>query len=404
MLVVSELLGVARGQLAAQRLGLRSPDRFGTVSERVPVIVWNICRHCNMICPHCYASAGAGPSSGDLTPAEALGLLDQLAQAGVRVIIFSGGEPLLRDDLFTLLTRAKEHGISSCLSTNGVFIDADVAQKLRAAGVAYVGVSVDGLAEFNDAYRGLEGGFERAVAGLAHAQAAGMRTGLRVTVTRRNRDQVPHLLKLCCDRSIDRFYLSHLVYAGRGRRMAGEDLSPGQCRTMLEWLFEQADGYLSGDEPTPQIVTGGNDSDGVLLWMWVRNAYGDAAAARVRKLLADRGGNSAGEGILNVDNRGCVHPDQFWSEAVLGDLRTQSFADVLAHPLRAELARRGDRLSGRCGACEHRDLCRGSHRERALAASGDMWGSDPACVMLDEEIGAVRSPVSNEPRELGPCV
>lgn len=386
MLVVSDLLSVARGLVPARQLGDRAPQRFGDRAKRSPVVVWNVCRHCNMTCPHCYASASARPSAGDLSTSEAERMLDGMAEVGVRILIFSGGEPLLRPDLLELVAYARGLGLACHLSTNGVLIDADMAARLHGAGITYVGVSIDGTREHNDAYRGLAGGFDRALEGLSHARSAGMRTGLRMTVTRRNRGEIGALLDLCRERDFDRFYLSHLVYAGRGRRIAGEDLSPEQCRAALTWLFERADAMLAAGDATPKIVTGGNDSDGVLLWHWVRERHGEHAATQVRRLLVQRGGNSAGEGIVNVDNRGVVHPDQFWQGVRLGDLRTQSFAEVLRHPFREELRGRASRLGGRCGACIHVALCRGSHRERAVAAGGKTWDPDPACVMTDAEV------------------
>jgi radical SAM protein with 4Fe4S-binding SPASM domain len=339
-----------------------------------------------MTCPHCYAAAATRPSPKDLSREEALRILEQMAACGVRVVIFSGGEPLLRPDLFDLLERATQLGIAPQLSSNGSLIDADAAERLARAGVRYVGVSIDGVEAFNDAYRGLEGGYESAAEGLRAARAAGMRTGLRMTLTRSNADQVDAVRTLAEELGVARFYVSHLVYSGRGFRMTEEDLSRAEARALLLGLFETA-GTLLDRDAALRIVTGSNDSDGVLLLRWIRERYGAEAAAPVEALLEERGGNSAGEKILNIDHRGRVHPDQFWRSAVLGDLRSESFAEILEHPLRAQLRSRADRLEGRCGGCAYVRLCRGSHRERSLAVQGGMWGPDPACVMEDAEIG-----------------
>jgi len=387
MLPVTDLIEIALGRSEIGDLSARAPRRFEAVTRNSPVVVWNICMHCNMHCPHCYAAAVAEPSPSDLTHAEGIDLLDQLADAGVRVVIFSGGEPLLRADVFELIAHAKRRGISPQLSTNGVLIDEAVARRLADAGIAYVGVSIDGIESFNDAYRDMRGGFAAALRGLHGAKAAGMKTGLRMTLSRRNFGQLEAMLDVARNASVDRFYVSHLVYSGRGYKVAHEDLSRSEQRSTLTWLFEVAASLIELDEET-KIVTGSNDSDGVFLLHWIRDRYGEAAGEMVRELLLQRGGNSAGERILNIDSRGRVHPDQFWRAAVLGDIRKESFAKILEHPLREQLSRRLEYLTGRCGTCSEREICRGSHRERALAFHRDPWASDPACVMEDAEIAA----------------
>lgn len=390
MLMVSDLLELARSGADPDELAARAPARFAPSTRRAPVVVWNVCRHCNQTCPHCYASASRKPSPQDLSSEEAHRLIDELADSGVRFLIFSGGEPLLRADLFELVAHATTKGIAAQLSTNGVLLDEMSAKRLAAAGCRYVGISIDGRAELNDPYRGLPGSFARASAGLVHAREAGMKTGLRVTVTRRNVGEVGPLIEHAKSLGVSRFYVSHLVYAGRGRRLVAEDVSRGEARALLFGLFETADQLLS-DPAAPRIVTGGNDSDGALLVLWLERHVGRGAAGRVRRALERRGGNSAGEGVLNIDDRGRVHPDQFWQEATLGDVREQPFAEILAHPLITALRDRSTRVGGRCSSCPFLSICRGSHRERALAAYGDLWGPDPACVLTDNDlIGAAR--------------
>ncbi|MAG30835.1 MAG: hypothetical protein CL908_08100 [Deltaproteobacteria bacterium] len=388
MLPVSELIQVARGLASSDALRSAAPRRFAAWADVAPVVIWNVCMHCNMHCPHCYASAVASPSPSDLSFAEGARLLDDLAEVGVRVVIFSGGEPLLRPDLLDLLRHARSLGIAPQLSTNGVLIDEACAERLAQAGVAYVGVSIDGSPDFNDAYRGLEGGYEAALTGLCNARDAGIRTGLRMTLTQRNRDQLPDMLEVAAAARIDRFYLSHLVYSGRGHKVAGDDLTRDELRSTLSWLFEKAEEWVDRGE-RPSIVTGSNDSDGVFLLRWMAERYGREATRDVRRLLMERGGNSAGERIINVDSRGRVHPDQFWRAASFGDVRKQPLSAILEHPLRDQLRRRLDFLKGRCGRCSENQLCRGSHRERALAYHRDPWASDPACVMEDAEIAPI---------------
>ena len=397
MLPVSDLLEVARNEASGLDVGARAPQRFARAGSHAPVVVWNVCRHCNMSCPHCYAAAAFRPSREDLSTQEAIRLLDEMAECGVRIVIFSGGEPLMRPDLLELLAHASQIGIAPQLSTNGVFIDEAMAARLAAAGVAYVGISIDGLREFNDAYRGMEGGYEAACRGLRCAKAAGMRTGSRATLTRRNMGELMALVEVARVLDVDRFYVSHLLYSGRGRRMAQEDLSREETRAILFSLFVTAESLLEAGSGI-RIVTGSNDSDGPLLLRWIEAHYGETAAQPVHELLLERGGNSAGEKILNIDHRGHVHPDQFWRQETLGNVREVPFKTILAHPLRELLAQRLEHLTGRCAVCEYRRLCRGSHRERALAFHGERWAPDPACVMEDAEIGLTPEPPGSEQR------
>lgn len=390
MLMVSDVIEVARGDASPAEVTSRTPARFHRDLSRVPVIVWNVCRHCNMSCPHCYAAASSKPSRDDLSTEEGLALISELASVGIQHLILSGGEPLQRGDLTELVAAASGAGLSVHLSSNGVLLDATRARELAAAGLSYCGISIDGLASFNDSYRGFAGGFARASRGLISAKSAGLRTGLRITVTRRNMTQVEPLMAHAHSLGVDRFYLSHLVYAGRGFRLSGEDLSPAETRGLLSRTFAEA-ARLLAIEGAPRVVTGGNDSDGPALLVWIEERLGCVASARARLVLAARGGNSAGESVLNIDHRGRVHPDQFWRGATLGDVRRDSFRTILEHPLRAKLARREELLRGRCGSCAYLDVCRGSHRERALAVGGELWDPDPACVMRDGEIAAPAS-------------
>ncbi|MFW6066778.1 MAG: radical SAM protein [Myxococcota bacterium] len=386
MLMVSDMLELATGRTRPVEVTARAPARYQTTADAPFVVVWNVCRHCNMTCPHCYAAAGPRASRQDLSTEEGRRLIDELAEAGVRYLIFSGGEPLLRDDLLELVAHARDRGVAPQLSSNGVLIDAETAARLAGAGVTYVGVSIDGLPAFNDAYRGLADGFTRAVQGIVHAQRAGMRTGLRTTVTRRNAEQLEAMIDLAREIPVDRFYVSHLVYSGRGRRLADADLAPSDARALLHRYFERAEALLEAGEERPKLVTGGNDSDGPALVRWIERRMGTPAAQRVHAVLERRGGNSAGERVLCIDHRGRVHPDQFWQAATLGDVRRQPFVEILAHPLREQLRRREAQLGGRCGTCPFKAICRGSHRERALVATGDPWAPDPACVMTDAEV------------------
>ena len=393
MLPLTEILLADRPEFTSARTTAAQATRYAGGKPRPPVVVWNVCNHCNMSCPHCYASAGARPSLRDLSTQEAKTLIDQFVALKIPALIFSGGEPLMRSDVCDLIAYASGKGLSCSLSTNGVLIDAKMANALAEMAVAYVGVSIDGPAHFNDGYRGLENAHERALVGLRNAQAAGMKTGVRMTVTRRNAEYLPDIYDLCLREGFDRFYLSHLVYAGRGKKIMSDDLTREAARESLRAMIEREFGRVARNAAPGKlrVVTGGNDSDGPFLLLWLAQYASPELLAAARNLLELRGGNSAGEGMINIDHRGQVYPDQFWNGESLGDVRLESLASILENPRIEELRTRETRLTGRCGECRFVSMCRGSHRERSVAAHGSLWHEDPACLLLADELRPTQS-------------
>jgi Fe-coproporphyrin III synthase len=384
VLLISELLRVARsGPSEAVSV---TYDDSGRAPSRV---VWNLAGHCNLSCPHCFTSGASRPSARDVRTDEALRVLDELARGGVRRVVFGGGEPLLRPDLLVLAERVRDLGMRAELASNGILLDEAMAHSLAQVGVGDVSIGIDGLRDFNDRYRGMVGAFERASRGLRNARAASLRTRLCMTLTRRNVGHLHPLIDHALALELDEFQLCHLAYSGRASSMAQEDLTPVESRVLVEELFERAEALLDREAPMA-ITSSGNDSAAALLLLWIEEHWGRPPAGRVRELLQHAGGNGAGERVLAIDRLGRVQPDQFWQGKGLGDVRVQSFDEILAHPLRAELRERTARLQGRCGGCRHLDVCRGSSRERALArdAEGGPWGPDPACMMTDVEVGA----------------
>lgn len=361
-----------------------SPERNGGAA---PVVVWNVTNSCNMSCPHCYSSAVKGRSEYGLCLADLKSIGIRLEEAGVRVVILSGGEPLLRGDVEELAVFLKGRRISCHLSTNGVLLTPERARSLRDAGIVYAGVSVDGLPDFNDRYRGLRNAFERALAGIENARQVGMRTGMRMTLTSANAAHLDALLELAETHGVDRFYLSHLVYGGRAVDMMADDVQAEECGFRIEGFFATALDLLRRQSGL-KLVSGGNDADGPALYSFVKTHLGDEAASVVWQALLRRGGNSAGEKIINVDHKGAVHPDQFWRGAASGNLLELPLAEIMSRPLFADLRRRETLLTGRCARCRYLSVCRGSHRERALAAGGSIWGDDPSCYLSDGEIMA----------------
>ncbi len=354
-----------------------------------PVVIWNLIRRCNLTCRHCYTTSADRDFAGELTTAEAEAVMDDLHAYGVRVLILSGGEPLMRPDILHLSRRAKAMGFLTALSTNGTLIDAGLARELADVGYDYVGISLDGLGSTHDAFRRRKGAFEDALRGIRHCLDAGLKVGIRFTLTEENAGDLPGLLDLMAREGVQKFYLSHLNYAGRGNRNRRRDALRRTTRAAMRMLFERA--WQDAAAGTPRdYVTGNNDADGAFLWLWARQQLGPEAAARLEPGLAAWGGNQTGVGIANIDNLGNVHPDSFWWHHSLGNVRERPFSAIWedgSDPLLAGLRRRPRPVKGRCAGCRFLVWCNGNTRVRAQQLTGDPWTEDPGCYLTDAEIG-----------------
>jgi len=353
-----------------------------------PVVIWNLVRRCNLNCLHCYSISADVDFPGELSTAEVFAVMDDLKAFGVPVLILSGGEPLLRPDLFEIAARAKAMGFYTGLSTNGTLIDAGVADRLAATGFDYVGVSLDGLRETHDRFRRRPGAFDASLAGVRLARDRGVKVGLRFTLTEGNARDLPALLALAEAEGVEKFYLSHLNYAGRGNRNRGDDARFRTTRAAMDLLFDTA-WEAARRGLAREFVTGNNDADGVYLLYWVRRNFPEREA-HIRARLAQWGGNSSGVNVANIDNVGNVHPDTFWWDYTLGNVRERPFSEIWTDtrdPLMAGLKARPRRVKGRCGACAYLDICGGNTRVRARQLTGDPWEEDPGCYLTDAEIG-----------------
>ncbi|WP_171177166.1 heme d1 biosynthesis radical SAM protein NirJ [Ruegeria sp. HKCCD8929] len=353
-----------------------------------PVVIWNLTRRCNLKCRHCYTVSADVNFPGELSHEQAMETLEDLGRFRIPALILSGGEPLDRFDFYDIATRARDLVPMLALSTNGTKIHGEAADRIAEVGFSYVGVSLDGIGATNDWFRGVEGAFADALRGVRECKKRGIKVGLRFCLTEGTQHHLPDLLKLCDDEGVDKFYLSHLVYAGRGDKNRGEDAERKRTRHAMDLLLERAWDGVQGGQPL-DIVTGNNDADAGYFLGWVQHNFDDARAAHVREHLAAWGGNSSGLGVANIDNLGRVHPDTYWSDYTVGNVKTATFSELWTGADRMlELLRTRPRpLKGRCGACRLQDVCGGNTRIRALQLTGDPWAEDPACYLSDAEIG-----------------
>ncbi|MCP5074162.1 MAG: heme d1 biosynthesis radical SAM protein NirJ [Rhodobacteraceae bacterium] len=353
-----------------------------------PVVIWNLTRRCNLKCRHCYTVSADVDFPGELSHKQAIETLEDLGRFQVPAIILSGGEPLDRKDLFTIAKRARELTRVLALSTNGTKIHDETADQVAEIGFDYVGISIDGIGATNDWFRGVDGAFEAAVRGVRELKNRGVKVGLRFCLTEGTQHHLPDLLQLCDDEGVDKFYLSHLVYAGRGDKNRGEDAHHLMTRKAMDLLIERA--WQTASDFTPlDIVTGNNDADAGYFLDWAARNFEAAKVGYLRDHLTAWGGNSSGLGVANIDFVGDVHPDTYWSDYTVGNVKETPFSTLWtgSDPMLATLRTRPRPLKGRCGACKLRDVCGGNTRIRALQLTGDPWAEDPACYLTNSEIG-----------------
>lgn len=356
-----------------------------------PVVVWNCTRQCNLNCIHCYADATSGSTDSEMTTEEGKCFIRQLADFGVAVLLLSGGEPLMRRDFFELAQFATNQGLGVVASTNGTLIDQEAASAMRGLGFREVGISLDGIGDSNDVFRGQRGAFDAALRGIRNCVSVGQRVSLRVTLTRLNHHQVADIFALAEAEGIDRVCFYHLAYSGRANSLKERDLSHREKRNVVDLICDRTlDLYRRG--VPKEVLLVGNHADGVYLYL--RATQRDPVRAKeVLSLLRRNGGNNSGVRIGAVDEAGNVHPDQFWRTVAFGNVRERAFGDIwldTADPVLCGLRDRKALLKGRCARCDYLDLCNGNLRERAEAIFGDMWQEDPACYLTDQEIGVAR--------------
>jgi 12,18-didecarboxysiroheme deacetylase len=357
-------------------------------ADKRPVVVWNVTKRCNLKCLHCYARATATAAPDELSSAEALALLQDLKDFGVPVVLFSGGEPLLRPDLWELVAWTVKAGMRAVISSNGTLITPEVARGLKGLGVSYVGISLDGNEETHDRFRGQPGAYAAALAGVRRCQEAGLKVGLRFTISRLNYREVPALFDLVEEYDLPRVCFYHLVYAGRGTRLVEQALSPADTRALVDLICARTRRLFARGRPV-EVLTVDNHADGPYIYLKLLQED-PARAAEVLDLLKMNEGNNSGRGIGCVSWDGAVHADQFWRHYSFGNVRERPFSQIwtdLSNPLMARLKNKKRYVTGRCARCKWLAVCAGNLRVRAEALTGDLWAPDPACYLTEEEIG-----------------
>ncbi len=356
--------------------------------DKKPVVVWNMTRRCNLKCVHCYAHAKNQHFDDELTTEEGKALIDDLAAFGSPVMLFSGGEPLMRPDLPELAAYAVSKGMRAVISTNGTLITRDVARNLKEIGLSYVGISLDGMEDIHDRFRAVKGCFQDALDGIRNTQEAGIKVGLRFTINKHNVGEIPAVFDLLEEMDIPRVCFYHLVYAGRGSKLVEEDLDHQETRRAVDLIIDRTRDLHERGKPK-EVLTVDNHADGPYLYLRMRKED-PQRAEEVLELLQMNEGNNSGRGIGCVSWDGEVYADQFWRHHSFGNVRRKPFSEIWTRPedpLLLQLKNKKAHVTGRCAACRWLDICGGNFRVRAEAIHGDVWAPDPACYLTDAEIG-----------------
>lgn len=362
--------------------------RNGAAEGVGPVVVWNSTKTCNLKCMHCYMQSDAKKYKDELTTEEAKKFIDDLADFHVPVLLFSGGEPLIRPDFFELAAYAQEKGVRPTLSTNGTLITREVAQRIKDIGVGYVGISLDGLKDVNDKFRGVDGAYEKAMQGIKNCVAVGQRVGLRFTINHHNIQELDRIFDFIEAENINRVCFYHLVYSGRGTTLVNEDLTHEQSRACVDLIMDETRKCFEDGKPK-EILTVDNHADGPYLWMRLKRED-PKRAEEVFHLLQYNEGNNSGRGIGCISWDGKVSADQFWRQHVFGNVLERPFSEIWDDPnieLLHKMKNKKLYVKGRCHQCQFLNICGGNFRARAEAVYGDEWAPDPACYLTDEEIG-----------------
>jgi len=361
--------------------------RYSADNSFGPVVVYNCTAGCNLNCLHCYSSSGAPDCNDELTTAQAKRMLQQIGQMNCPVVLFSGGEPMLRDDLFELLNEAQQLGLRTVISTNGTLIDILAAKKLAEAGVSYVGISIDGDQEFHDSFRRAPGCFKAAIRGVENCIKAGMKTGLRFTITKANAERVPVIFDIAASVGVRRICFYHLIRAGRAKTLENQAPTAEQTRQVVDVIIERTQDFVAR-ALVDEVLTVDNHADGPYLLLKMKR-QNNPRYEQARKSLLANGGNRVGEKIGCVGWNGDVYPDQFWRNYSLGNVNRSPLKAIWQNagdPVLNKLRNKSRFADARCLKCRWFALCKGNYRFLGDSPEDRYWLNEPACYLKDEEI------------------
>lgn len=323
--------------------------RFSRLPDRKPVVVWTMTRKCNLDCIHCYSSSGSHVNE-QFDTEHSKTILDKIIRFKPPALLLSGGEPLMKPDFFETAGYAVDNGLNLTLSTNGTLIGRREAERLAKIGFRYVGISIDGPEDVHDRFRKHKGSFARALNGIRNCKAAGLKVGLRLTISKTTLSSIPFIFSMAADEYIDRLCFYHLYEAGRGKGQSAIQLDEPDRKYFMDMLIDET-GALMDKGLTTQVLTVGNRFDGIYLYKKMIRTNPEQAS-RILKLLKISSQNKK-TGIINIDSDGSVYSDQFSRDLPLGNVLHDSLNNIYSSANRHSAEFKIEK----CLSCGWQDLC-----------------------------------------------
>ncbi len=338
------------------------------------LIAWETTAGCNLSCRHCRGSSTSRKPAGELTTQEAMHFIDEIAQMGKTILILSGGEPLVREDIYQIASYANIKGLSVALATNGTLVTPDVASRLKEAGVRRISVSLDGASpQTHDDFRCVPGAFEGAMRGIDVIKEAGIGFQINTTITKRNLTEIPTILDMATEIGAEALHIFLLVPTGRGKELENEEIPPAEYERVLNWFYDQ--------QKTAKIQLKATCAPHYFRIMRQRaRKEGTEITVKTHGYEAMTKGCLGGTGFCFVSSVGEVYPCGYLP-ALAGNIKEQPFREIWENSQVFNDLRDPSRLKGKCGNCEYKEVCAGC-RARAFAATGDYLAEEPYCIYV----------------------
>lgn len=340
-------------------------------NDTLRLVAWEITRNCNLSCVHCRASATRGPHSGELDTDSALLLLDQIASVGSPIVILTGGEPLLRSDIFEVARYGTQKGLRMVMAPNGTLITKAMARQMADAGIQRISISIDGPTQKNhDRFRGVEGAFEGALRGIRFARDAGIEFQINTTITKANLGEIERIQNLAVSLGAVAHHIFLLVPTGRGKYIADQEITAEEYEDTLNWFYDQK-------KQTPLQLKATCAPHYYRILRQRARAEGTSVSFKTHGLDAVTRGCLGGVGFCFVSHRGIVQPCGFL-HLNCGDVTRRPFSEIWSESGVFQSLRDYSRLEGKCKACGYRKVC-GGCRARAYEATGNFLAEEPLC-------------------------